>query len=158
MNIKKLKKEIADGQYHVLLMTCPATLPVSFAIHPWFVCAKGGRISRWEVRFERNNDSVLGKHLYKDGLPPFSGIEMVLPLRKKLLWGADLFMHFKGGRGSMAQEMYDFINGNSGQYPYRDQYSLFGPNSNTYAQWVLDSLDILDIKLPWNCIGKSYHQ
>jgi|SRR3989344_4507836 len=43
-------------------------------------------------------------------------------------------------------------------FPYVEKYFLTGPNSNTYAQWILDNCPEFQVKLPWNAFGKSYHK
>jgi hypothetical protein len=41
-------------------------------------------------------------------------------------------------------------------YPYIDDYSLLGSNSNTYAQWVLNHSKNIKKILPRNAFGKNY--
>lgn len=150
-------KLIKNEGYQIFLFICPASLPFYFAIHPWFVCVKDGQIDRWEVRFEINNyRPELGKHLHLNRLPAFSGIEMINFMPKKFLWKGRLFYSIEGEDGSLAHQMYEFISNSKNNYPYRDQYNLLGPNSNTYAEWVLSSFSELNIKLPWNSLGKRY--
>jgi len=153
-NFKNLVKY---NGYQVFLFTCPVSIPLNFASHPWFVCVKNGEISRWEVRFEKNKiNPSLGKHLHFNSLPPFSGIEMLQIIPKKFLWPANLVGYIEGGEDSLAKKIIDFIETSSRDYIYRNQYSFIGPNSNTYAQWVLNNFPDFKIKLLWNSFGKNF--
>jgi len=40
-------------------------------------------------------------------------------------------------------------------YPHLKKYSLYGTNSNTYAQWVLAHFAEIGTTLPWNAFGKN---
>jgi Protein of unknown function (DUF3750). len=143
-------------RYQVFLFTCPVSIPLSFASHPWFVCIKNGEISRWEVRFEKNKiNPEIGNHLHLNSLPPFSGIEKLQFIPKKFLWPANLLGYVEGGSDSLAKKIIDFIETSPKNYIYRNQYSFIGPNSNTYAQWVLNNFPEFKIKLPWNSFGKN---
>jgi Protein of unknown function (DUF3750) len=157
MQKKYFDKLLKPDGYQIFLLICPASIPCNFAAHPWFVCVKNGEISRWEVRFEKNDLSPeSAKHLQINSLPPFSGIEKLFFLQKKLLWHAKLLGYIEGGDDSLAKKIYDFIIDSSQNYPWRDIYGLFGPNSNTFAQWVLDHFPEFKVSLPWNCVGKGF--
>lgn len=154
---QNFQKLIKTNGYQVFLFTCPASLPFVFAVHPWFVCIKNGEISRWEVRFEKNkNNPATGKHLHLNLLPPFVGIEMFSFLSKRFLWKAKLLGYIEGNENSTAKKVFDFIENSKNIYPYKDKYLLWGPNSNTYTQWVLNAFPDFDLKLPWNCFGRNY--
>ena len=53
--------------------------------------------------------------------------------------------------------MIEFIKTSKDAYPYKN-YKLSGPNSNTYAQWILNNFPEAGIKLPWNCFDKNYEK
>jgi hypothetical protein len=151
------QKLVKPEGYQVFLFTCPVSIPLNFASHPWFVCVKNGEISRWEVRFEKNNaNPFIGKHLHFNSLPPFSGIEMIQLLPKKFLWKANLLGYMEGDEKSSTKKIIDFIESSPENYLYRDQYSFIGPNSNSYAQWVLNNFPDFKISLPWNSFGKNF--
>jgi hypothetical protein len=151
------KNLIKPEGYQVFLFVCPVSIPLNFASHPWFVCVKKGEVSRWEVRFEKNTtDPSIGRHLHLNSLPPFSGIETIQILPKKFLSKAKLLGHTEGIEGSLAEKMIDFIKSSPENYICRNHYSFLGPNSNTYAQWVLNNFPDFKIKLPWNSFGKNY--
>jgi hypothetical protein len=155
--INNFEQLIKPTGYQLFLFTCPVSIPLNFATHPWFVCVKNGKISRWEVRFETNKvNPEIGLHLHYNSLPPFCGIEKLQILPKQFLWRANLIGSIEGGEGSVAKKIIDFIESSPQKYLNRNRYSFTGPNSNTYAQWVLNNFPELKVKLPWNCFGKNY--
>lgn len=132
-------------------MHCPVTLPLSFASHPWFVCNERGNISRWEVLDRKNEHDESWGYIQRDYFPIESGIEVIPFIRKEPLWKGELLATIEGDQ---AKEIIDLLGESATRYPYRDTYSLVGINSNTYAQWVLDHFDDIDVSLPINSIGK----
>ena len=52
--------------------------------------------------------------------------------------------------------MIKFIDNSKEIYPFREKYSIFGPNSNTYAEWVIDHFPESNFKLPKNAYGRYY--
>lgn len=156
MATKDFQKLVKQSGYQIFLFICPASIPFNFAIHPWFVCVKNGEISRWEVRYTKNKlNPDIGKHLHQNFLPPFSGINMITNVTKWFFWDAKLLGHIEGGENSAAENMYNFIEKSKDKYPYRNKYLLWGPNSNTYVQWVLNRFPNFPAKLPWNAFGKQ---
>lgn len=130
-------------------------MPFGFATHGWFVAENDGVISRWDILFRKNASPESWGHLNKNYLPPMLGIE-IIPYWMRFLWKGHLIGAVDGGENSLAQRMVEFINGSYKNYPYRDYYSAFGPNSNTYPQWVLNQFPEFKFKLPWNSFGKGY--
>ena len=59
-------------------------------------------------------------------------------------------------RGSLAEALIDKIHIAAIQYPYPDEYSTLGPNSNTFTQWIASQVPELNLKLPSRAIGKNY--
>jgi hypothetical protein len=147
---------IRPDKYQVFLMTCPASLPLSFASHPWFVANKKGVVTRWGVGWkpERYEAKERWGHLSMDNLPPFQGLR-VLHFTDKLLWKSSLIKVIEGDENSIAEKMVKFIEESPKAYPYKDTYSFLGPNSNTYAQWVINSFPELCMRLPWNSFGRG---
>jgi hypothetical protein len=143
---------LKNDRYQVFLLACPASIPISFGSHPWFVVNKKGAVSRWEVFFEANRNKTSWGHLHLNMWPPFQGIEILFP-SKTFFWSSRLLGVVEG---ELAEHMVQFIEASPQTYPYCYHYSLFGPNSNTYAQWVLDRFPECGLSLPWNSFGKSY--
>jgi len=155
MNSQEFDQLIKKDRYQVFVFTCPGSFPFIFARHPWFVVNKRGTISRWEVLFRKNLNNTSWGHLHKNFLPLFLGIEIV-PFINVFHHKAKLLNIIEGDENSTARKIADFIENSKENYPYCDKYSLFGPNSDTYGQWILDNFPELKIKLPWNCFGKNF--
>lgn len=151
-----LKGMVRDDRYQVFLLSCPAALPVSFASHPWFVVNKCGVLSRWEVLLMPRKDwPMRWGHLHKDFFSPFEGVEMFFFTDRYKWKNIRLLGVVEGGEGSLAERMADFIENSPQSYPYWEKYRLIGPNSNTYAQWVLGHFPECGLRLPWNSFGKG---
>jgi hypothetical protein len=149
-SLKEIRQLVDNNSYQVFLFTCPANVP-GFR-HPWFVLNNKGKLTRWEVLFEKNSGQIGYKHLHNNLFDPFTGISR-FPYSKKLLRKARLEGYTTSGP---AKKAIAFIEKSPDKYPFRDYYRLFGPNSNTYAQWVLDNNPEFEVKLPDNSLGKDY--
>ena len=58
-------------------------------------------------------------------------------------------------RDEEAEQIIDKIYIAALQYPYQKEYSMFGPNSNTFIAWVLCKVPKLHLKLSRRAIGKK---
>ncbi len=154
---------INPNKYQVFLCACPANLPFFFAIHPWLVVNKKGIISRFGLSqsanvppdiFGKINDQKQWGHLYKNFFPPWQGIR-ILPFAWKYFWRGHVLSSIEGDENSLAYRMAEFIESSGENYPDTAKYSLLGPNSNTYVQWVLSHFPEADMSLPWNAFGKG---
>ncbi len=131
-----------SGLSVVRLYAAPLACLETVAVHPWFVVksADSTSFSRWEVWVQA--EQPYG-HVRKNMLPPTadlgSGEAYVLAERI----------------GAEADLVVTFIETCSPAYPCRQTYVLLpGPNSSTYAQWVLDCTG-WDVTLPPAAIGKD---
>ena len=59
-------------------------------------------------------------------------------------------------RNEEAEQIIDKIYTAALQYPYKKEYSMFGPNSNTFIAWILCEVPELNLKLSRRAIGKNY--
>jgi hypothetical protein len=156
---------IDKDKYQVFLLVCPATLPFSFAVHPWFALNRKGIISWYGIgwRKARTGDEVFWEHsckecrghLHVDTKHIGEGIAM-FPFVSWPLWPGRVLGFIEGGEGSLASEMLECVEQSIVAYPYTQTYRLRGPNSNTYVQWVLDQFPESGLRLPWNAFGKNY--
>lgn len=125
-----------------------ATLPSvlgAVAVHYWFAVfsVADGKWSRWEVWQQRKAGPVHWGHVHKDLMHPDSGVG----------GGAAEISH--EWRGEAARRIITVL-ANSANYPYRDTYRAWpGPNSNTYAAWVLRKARV-PVDLHPKAIGKDY--
>ncbi|HWQ60185.1 MAG TPA: DUF3750 domain-containing protein [Candidatus Fimivivens sp.] len=141
---------LKSDEYQVFLLHCPVTVPLQFASHPWFVCNERGSLSRYEV-LDRLNEDEEWAYMHKDHFPTWSGIEVWPLIRKEPLWEGRLLGVVEGER---AKRMIEVLRTSPQEYPIKE-YSLIGTNSNTFAQWVLDRSEVIDLGLPWNSFGKN---
>lgn len=148
-----LKNLVAKDKIQVFLFTCPGNIPFVFATHPWFVVNRRGSITRWEILFRQRTDRTSWGHLYKDFLGPWDGLGILPYFERYFSWRPRLLGYCED---EVAQQMADRIESSPTAYPHRFKFFLTGPNSNTYAQWVLDNSTETMLKLPWNSFGKSY--
>ena len=142
------------GKTQVFLFTCPGNIPFSFGSHPWFVTNKRGVIARWEILFRKNASSSSWGHLHLNFLPPSQGLGIFPYFEKRFAYRSKLIRHVEG---EIAERMIEVIENSPQSYPYKFKFLLTGPNSNTYAAWVLKSFPESGFKLPWNAFGKNYN-
>ena len=147
--MEKFEELIIKDEYQFFVFCCPTYFPFNYFRHPWFVLNKKGEIYRWEVRHDLNK--LNSSHLYINNQTPFEGIEKTFFL--KIYWKASLLGNING---DIAEKAIEMIEGSEINFPYCKKYSYFGPNSNTYVQWVLDKLPEFKIKLSWRFIGKNF--
>jgi len=155
MNAKEFDSLIKKDKYQIFIFTSLCSIPLSFARHPWFIVNKKGAISRWEVLFRKHLSGTNWGHLHKDSAPSLRGIE-IIPYLGMFYWSETLLATIEGAENSTAEKMIELIENSPKNYPYCNDYSLVGANSDTYAQWILDHFPELNIKLPWNCFGKNF--
>ncbi len=175
MNENELKKLINKDKYQVFLFSCPAPIPLNFALHYWFVINSKGKISRWDLLWRNNlvrtskevysEEFLKGKkfkalskregYVYQDILPPTKGVDKYQWKSRPLSKGS-LMKTIGGEKGSIAHRMIQFIHKNSFKYTHRDYYKILGPNSNTFIQWIINHFPESGFKLSWRAIGKNY--
>ncbi len=60
-------------------------------------------------------------------------------------------------RGEAAQQAAGKIHEAAMNYPYPNRYLAYpGPNSNTFTQWIIQSVPELNFRLPARAVGKGY--
>lgn len=101
--------------------------------------------------------SIDNKHgnIHKNFLPNTKGMN-IIPTVKKYKWHGQLLGCIEGDEDSYVKKMIDLIESSPTTYPDTHSYSLFGPNSNSYVQWVLDKFPEPGLKLPITSFGKGY--
>jgi len=125
-----------------------ATLPFPVglvAAHYWFaVDDEGKRCERWEVWQSPNAGGTCVGHLHCNLKPPEADVGGG-PARVAAQW-----------EGDTARKIHAVLLAAGKAYPFCHRYAPWpGPNSNTFAAWVLRSAGI-DFRLPWKAIGRSY--
>ena len=148
--MEKFEELINKDEYQVFVFCCPAYFPFNYFRHPWFVLNKKGEISRWEVhqKFNKLNSC----HLYINNQKPFVGIRKSFFLNR--YWESSFLGNINGDTAKKAIEL---IQCSVINYPFCKKYSYFGPNSNTYLQWILNKFPDFKIKLSKRFIGKDFN-
>lgn len=123
-----------------------ATLPNLlgfFAAHYWFVVSGADGSHRWEVWQTKNAGGWSIGHVHCDLRPPDAGVGGG-PARITAEW-----------TGAEADAIIAVLE-NVNDYPHRERYVAWpGPNSNTFASWVLRRAGIRH-RLGWMALGKRY--
>jgi hypothetical protein len=155
VNNQKFEDLIKIDKYQVFVFCCPALFPFNFARHPWFVTNKKGEISRYEIGHFINKRNKNNKYLHINIKPIFQGLSKLF-LSKEYFLKAELLGFIEGDESSVTQKAIEFIENSQNTYPYCDKYHLWGPNSNTYAQNILNKFPEFNINLSWRFIGKNF--
>jgi hypothetical protein len=96
-------------------------------------------------------------HLSLNALPLWRGWRIFHSSKySKYVWSVTLHGVVEGEEGSLAARMAACIEQSPEKYPFCDEYAYTGPNSNTYAQWVLNQFPDSGLTLPWNSFGKGF--
>lgn len=139
----------ADGQPQQLTVELrSATIPgplEPLGCHCWFVTYDPGtgERHRWEVRHEQRMGGQSWGYVHLDSRKPDDDIGGG-PYRIERVW-----------TGEEARRLVVVIQ-RSPSYPYCDEYRYWpGPNSNTYAAWVLKEAGV-EGELPPTAVGKDY--
>ena len=122
-------------------------LPGVFADHYWLLVIRAGdggkrqTCDRWEIwQHARQNDCCWG-HLHRNLLAPCQGVGNG-PSRSIQQWVGDDAL-------AIAQR----IESSPDNYPFIETYRYWpGPNSNTYAQWIVQKI----MKLGPRAVGKNF--
>lgn len=125
-----------------------ATLPqplTAFAVHYWFVAWDPDRASweRWEVWQDAGHASPSWGHVHRDLMPPDAGVGGGEGVVERQWYGAE------------AHALLEVLH-TPRAYPLRAVYRAWpGPNSNTYAAWVLERAHVA-ADLDPRAIGKDW--
>ena len=115
-----------------------------FASHYWFVVMDGGKAQRWEVWQAKNAGGRSIGHVHCDLKPPDAGVGGG-PMRVDAEWS-----------GQEAEKIRAVLEA-AQSYPHCFRYHYWpGPNSNTFAAWVLRRAGI-GHALARRAIGRGYH-
>ena len=145
---KLIKKDI----YQIFIFSCALPFPFNFARHPWFVINKKGEILRYEVM--HSIDKNTHSHLNINNFLPTEGIPIYF-LKNKIKY-TKLMTFIEGDENSILPKIVQFIENSEETYLYCNKYSFFSPNSNTYAQNILNEFPEFNIKLSWRFFGKDF--
>ena len=116
------------------------------AVHYWFVITDGENRERWEIWQSQNVCSKSWGHLHFNLMKWDQGVGNGASWLEKQWLGVE------------AKKLALIIRESPVNYPYNYCYRYYpGPNSNTYAQWILTQAKI-DHSLSSRGLGKYYRQ
>ncbi len=124
--------------------------PFLIGVHTCFV-QQNDETHRWEVLDHAEMEEPCWGYVQKDFLPPDAGMSYVYFLSTDTM-DSSVWNRVQGER---ARRVLRVLENDIDTYPYREEYRLLGPNSNTFTKWVLDEADV-DIELPWEPFGNGY--
>ncbi len=139
---RKLRMEIMG----IVVELRAAKIPVVgwLAVHYWYVILESQTAQRWEVWQRRHLKPESWGHLHKNLMSPQAGVG------NGPSW---LAQSWSGPDGDRLGEI---IINSPQTYPHGYCYRYWpGPNSNTYAQWVLSQAGV-DFDLGWRGVGRGY--
>jgi len=144
--LAKLRQGMSKTIVEIRAARIPGRIGV-LADHHWLLVLRGvnGKqyetCDRWEVwNRTKQNDSCWG-HLHKNLLAPCQGV------------GNGPSRVIKKWNGKEAHSIIEVIESSPETYPFNDKYRYWpGPNSNTFAQWVIRD----KMKLGIRAFGKYY--
>jgi hypothetical protein len=149
--IETIRKE---GNNKILVCTTPVSIPLPMFRHTFVVVFSKGEVYRYEVF--RKWGEPMPKHgvVCKDAFAPWEGNSVFLGILKRL-FGAHRFSVRVLQELDVDDNTIQTIQRIYSTYPKRHFYRYWGPNSNTFTQWLLHQVQISYV-LPWNAIGKNY--
>jgi hypothetical protein len=116
-----------------------------FASHYWFVVFDDEEVHRWEVWQTKDAGGRSVGHLHCDLKHPDAGVGGG-PTRLAATWTGEEALRLKQVLESAEA------------YPFCHKYFYWpGPNSNTFAAWVLREAGI-DYPFPWKAFGARYRK
>lgn len=146
----------------VKIYSCPVPFPFTFAVHTYIVFEHDTTVVRYDVNpipLVATRSELLG-HMKKDMLPPEVGFRLLGRFSPNFVprYKVNLIAKISGDADSIAGKLYAFMaSGGLATYPHSHTYRfIFGPNSNTFTQWVIDQVPHIGLSLPWNAWGKSF--
>lgn len=128
----------------VELRYAPLPFIGALAVHCWFVVRDdAGRCSRWEVWQTADAGGASIGHVHRDLKGPDEGVGGG-PARLAFRW--------TGERAARIDSVLQKI----ASYPHCRRYRYWpGPNSNTFAAWVLREAGI-EYAFPWQAFGARF--
>jgi len=80
----------------------------------------------------------------------------IFPWKNSPTFKSKLIGYIESKEKSTAEKMAKFIEEESDKYPLKHLYSLTSPNSNTFAQGILNKFPESKLKSPSNAFGKNH--
>ncbi|MEL6109623.1 MAG: DUF3750 domain-containing protein [Planctomycetota bacterium] len=121
----------------VELWAAPIPILGRFADHHWLVVREQTGSHRWEVWQRKDVGGVAWGYLHRDLMPPKANV------------GFGPSRHVRSWVGDDAVAIGQRLEKAPATYPWTEKYRYYpGPNSNTFAQWVLAGVFRLRSRAP----------
>lgn len=154
-----------SDSYCVHLYSTRLALPLSLFAHTYIVTEHNDIRRRYELLHPKNpiqKTPVVGR-VFVDAFVPEQGFRVYKSKSKQDTiprWQPTLHGTCCGGIDSPAYKLYQFLeSGGFNAYPYNQPqryHMTWGPNSNTFTQWIVNQVPEARLTLPWNAWGKSF--
>jgi len=155
MNKKEFTELIDNNKYQVFLFSSPVPIPLNYWAHTWFVINLKGKINRWEFGKFQGSPHNNGIGVLKNFFENTEGMNIYF-WKTKPRFNSKLIDLIEGDDDSVANKLALFIEEYSNSYPLKAEYFMTGPNSNSFVQWILNKFPEVNMRLPYNAIGKGY--
>jgi hypothetical protein len=147
------KFECSD-KYGFYIFSSPIYYPFSFLRHCHIVIIEDKKVSRVEVWNFKNKKNLDLGYIHVNLIPSLRGVRK-FNFKKYPKFDCSLVGFVSGGKGSLAEDMVNFVNCDISSYGYKHNYNyFFKPNCNTFVSFVLSQFPECSIKLPSCAIGK----
>tara|TARA_B100000508_G_scaffold75760_1_gene59040 strand:+ start:1573 stop:2043 length:471 start_codon:yes stop_codon:yes gene_type:complete len=149
--------------YTVSIYMTPMSFPLNFTVHTWVELEgpndEHHRFDFWGYKGIREREIDHG-YVYKDLFPDHLGTTFspfADPGSIEKRQHGKVYMSISGDVDSEAHTLYAVILGHAFDYPLKHDYNMvFGPNCNTFTQWLITRIPNSPLKLPFNAWGKGY--
>lgn len=147
--------------YSVSLYATPMSFPLHFTVHTWIEISDGETTDRYDLWGYPGLPTKSPHHgyVYHNLLPDHLGTTVSPFAKAASLKGRQAgrrIQHVSGPANSPAHQAYRTIKEHAFVYPAAHTYNMiWGPNCNTYTQWLLDQTQHPELILPWNAWGKG---
>lgn len=146
---------------HVYASAMP--LPIPFLLHTWVVVSDSTTTERFDVMgFHEDGPWERTGYVYKNYHRPGEGCPVLALGTRRLLqntlrWRGRELCTLQGEEGSPVHGIWKLLRSAPEAYPHAHRFGLvFGPNCNTFTQWVLDQAAPGSCTLPWNAFGRNF--
>ncbi len=133
----------------IFLCECKAHIPFWFSRHSWLVIQEWVLFTRYEVLWQK--DKKRNSHIYTNAFPEFQWINRI-PFYTRKYFASPIILG--SIEWDVAKKMIPIIKQSIDTYPYQATYKLLWPNSNTFTQWILNTIPDFPYKLSRNAFWK----
>lgn len=150
-----------EHRYTVAIYFTPMSFPLNFTSHTWVEISHNDTTERFDfwgypgIQHGDKSKNYIYRNIFPDHLgttfSPFAD-----PGNRKNRQIGNIHQSITGDQTSIAHTLHQAIQDKAFTYPYDNTYYMvFGPNCNTFTQWLLDLVPGHNLTLPRNAWGKG---